>query len=149
MIFTYKFKAVFKKYKQFLLFCIVGVSNTIVALIVSWVILKLCGLADFKPVFMGFNIIAGLSSVIGDIAGAINSYILNSKFVFGGRNSKTGPKFIAAFIIYAALSALLVMLVNKVLHVPEDYCKLIVTPVMLVVNYLMNKLWVFKVETGK
>ena len=54
--------------------------------------------------------------------------------------------FIAAFIIYAVMSAFLVMFVNRVFHVSEEYCKLIVTPVMLVVNFLMNKFWVFKEE---
>ena len=96
----------------------------------------------------GFNLAAGTSSILGDIAGAVNSYLLNSKFVFDGRNRRTGPKFIAAFVIYAIMSALLVMLVNRVFSVPEDYCKLIVTPVMLIVNFLMNKFWVFKKESS-
>lgn len=139
-----KIKALWLKYKQFLLFCCVGVSNTVVALIVSWLLLKLCGALHFNPILFGLPVAVGASSVLGDIAGAVNSYLLNSKFVFDGRNSKTGAKFVAAFIIYAVMSALLVMLVNRVFHVPEDYCKLIVTPVMLVVNFLMNKLWVFK-----
>lgn len=141
-----KIRALWIKYKQFILFCCVGVSNTVVALLVSWLILKLCGLLKFELVLFGFNIVAGGSSILGDIAGAVNSYLLNSKFVFDGRNSKTGPKFIVAFILYAVMSAVLVMLVNKAFHVPEDYCKLIVTPVMLVVNFLMNKFWVFKKE---
>lgn len=141
-----KIKALWLKYKQFILFCCVGVSNTVVALIVSWLLLKFCGFLRFELVLFGFNLVAGTSSVVGDIAGAANSYFWNSKFVFGERNRNTGPKFIAAFVIYAVASALLVMLVNKAFRVPEDYCKLIVTPAMLVVNFLMNKFWVFKKE---
>ena len=141
-----KIKELWLKYKQFVLFCCVGVSNTVVALIVSWLLLKLCGLLHFELVLFGLNIVAGASSIIGDIAGAANSYFWNSRFVFDERNSKTGPKFIAVFIIYAVMSAFLVMFVNRVFHVSEEYCKLIVTPVMLVVNFLMNKFWVFKEE---
>ncbi len=141
-----KIKALFVKYKQFILFCFVGVSNTLVALIVSFLLIKLFGLTGLSLVLFGLDILAGLASVIGDIAGAINSYILNSRFVFSGRNRSTGPRFIIAFIIYAAVSALLVMLVNKTAGVPRDYCKIIVTPVMLIVNFLMNKLWVFRNE---
>ena len=137
-----KIKELWLKYKQFVLFCCVGVSNTVVALIVSWLLLKLCGLLHFELVLFGLNIVAGASSIIGDIAGAANSYFWNSRFVFDERNSKTGPKF----IIYAVMSAFLVMFVNRVFHVSEEYCKLIVTPVMLVVNFLMNKFWVFKEE---
>lgn len=139
-----KLKSLFVKYKQFILFCCVGVSNTLVAIIVSFLLIKLFDITSLSLVLFGFDIIAGFASVMGDVAGAVNSYILNSKFVFDGRNKNTGPRFIIAFIIYAAMSALLVMLVNKIFGVPRIYCKIIVTPIMLVVNFLMNKLWVFK-----
>ena len=141
-----KIKELWIKYKQFILFCCVGVSNTVVALLVSTVILAVCKWLKFEPFLFSVSIMPGIASIVGDIVGAVNSYILNSKFVFDSRNSKTGPKFIAAFIIYTVLSAALVLLVNKVFHVPDFYCKLIVTPVMLIVNFLMNKLWVFKKE---
>lgn len=81
-------KALWVKYKQFLLFCCVGVSNTVVALIVSWLLLKLCELLHFEFTLFGFNIIAGASSVLGDIAGAGNSYFWNSKFVFEDRTEE-------------------------------------------------------------
>lgn len=143
-----KLKALFVKYKQFILFCCVGVSNTLVAIVVSFLLIKLFDLTGFSLVVFGFDILAGFASVAGDIAGAVNSYILNSKFVFSARNKNTGPRFIIAFIVYAAMSAILVMLVNKIFGVPRNYCKIIVTPVMLVVNFLMNKLWVFKDENN-
>lgn len=138
-----KFKELWQKYKQFILFCIVGASNTIVALVVNWIMLKIFGLAGLTVVIAGASLSAAISSVIGDIAGAINSYILNSKFVFDGRNKHTGVKFIVAFLIYVALSALFVMLLNA-FGIPEEYCKAIVTPVLIIENYLINKFWVFK-----
>lgn len=143
-----KFKELWLKYKQFILFCCVGVSNTVVALIVNWLLLKLCGALHFAPVLFGINIVLVCSSFIGDIAGAVNSYILNSKFVFDSRNKNTGPKFVAAFIIYMVLSAVLVLIVNKAFSIPDTYCKLIVTPVMLVENFLLNKFWVFKKDSS-
>ena len=136
-------KSLWQKYKQFILFCIVGVSNTVVALIVSFIVLKVFKLFDLSLVIAGASVAAGLSSVIGDIAGAINSYILNSKFVFNNKTKQTGWKFIIGFIIYTVLSASLVMLINK-FGVSEEYCKLIVTPIMIIENYLVNKFWVFK-----
>lgn len=136
-------KSLWQKYKQFILFCIVGVSNTVVALIVSFIVLKVFKSFDLSLVIAGASVAAGLSSVIGDITGAINSYILNSKFVFNNKNKQTGWKFIIGFIIYTVLSASLVMLINK-FGVSEEYCKLIVTPIMIIENYLVNKFWVFK-----
>ena len=138
-----KIKQLWQKYKQFILFCIVGASNTIVALVVNWVMLKIFGFAGLSVGIAGASLSAAISSVIGDIAGAINSYILNSKFVFEGRNEHTGIKFIIAFLIYVALSALFVMILNA-LGIPEEYCKVIVTPVLIIENYLINKFWVFK-----
>lgn len=136
-------KKLWQKYKQFILFCLVGVSNTLVALIISSIFLFILKKAGLSLVIAGASVAAGLSSVIGDIAGAINSYILNSKFVFDGRNKQTGARFVASFILYTVLSAALVMLVNH-LGVPEGLCKLVVTPVMIIENFLVNKLWVFK-----
>lgn len=138
-----RFKELWKKYKQFILFCIVGASNTIVALVVNWIMLKIFGFTGLSVVIAGASLSAALSSVIGDIAGAINSYILNSKFVFDERNNQTGIRFIIAFLIYVLLSALFVMLLNA-LGIPEDYCKLIATPILIIENYLVNKFWVFK-----
>lgn len=138
-----KLKELWKKYKQFILFCIVGASNTIVALVVNWIMLKIFGLAGLNVVIAGASLSVAVSSVIGDIAGAINSYILNSKFVFEDRNKHTGIKFIIAFFIYLALSAAFVMILNA-LGIPEEYCKVIVTPVLIIENYLINKFWVFK-----
>ena len=136
-------KKLWQKYKQFILFCLVGVSNTLVALIVSSIFLFILKKAGLSLVIAGASVAAGLSSVIGDIAGAVNSYILNSKFVFDERNKQTGIRFIIAFLIYVTLSALFVMLLNA-WGIPEDYCKLIATPILIVENYLINKFWVFK-----
>lgn len=138
-----KIKKIWNSYKQFVLFCIVGVSNTIVSLVVSFILLKIFKSVNLSLVIAGASVAAGLSSIIGDIVGAINSYILNSKFVFNNKNKQTGWKFIVGFIIYTVLSAVLVMVINK-LGVSEEYCKLIVTPVMIIENYLVNKFWVFK-----
>lgn len=138
-----KIKQIWQKSKQFILYCIVGISNTLVALIVSWLVLKLFKFMGLSVVIFGASLAAGLSSVIGDIAGAINSYILNGKFVFKGRNKHTVSKFIAAFFIYTIMSAILVMIVNHI-GIKEEFCKVIVTPIMLVENYIINKFWVFK-----
>ena len=139
-----KIKELFIKYKQFLLFCIVGVSNTLIANVIYFALVKIFEAVGFSISAFGFNITSGICTAIGTVFGAINSYILNSKFVFEEKNKSTGSRFIIAFFIYMILDMLLVMLVEKVIGIPSDYCKLIVTPVMLIENFLINKLWVFK-----
>lgn len=139
-----KIKELFLKYKQFLLFCTVGVLNTLIANVIYFILIKILESLGISKEAFGFNITAGICTAIGTVFGAINSYILNSKFVFEEKNKSTGSRFIIAFFIYMILDMLLVMLVEKVVGVPSDYCKLIVTPIMLIENFLINKLWVFK-----
>lgn len=139
-----KIKELFLKYKQFLLFCIVGVSNTLIANLIYFLLVKIFEYVGISISIFDFDITSAICTAIGTVFGAINSYILNSKFVFEEKNKSTGSRFIIAFFIYMILDMLLVMFVEKVVGVPSDYCKLIVTPIMLIENFLINKLWVFK-----
>lgn len=127
-----------KKYKEFILFCIVGIANTIV----SYAFYRLVLLIDVSFIKSSFILIA--ASVIGDVAGAINSYILNSRIVFHNKSAKSMPKFIINFIVYLILSAVLVWFFVNVTNIPEKWAKLIAIPIMLIYNYITNKLWVFK-----
>lgn len=127
-----------KKYKQFILFCIVGIANTIV----SYGFYRLVLLIDVSFIKASFILIA--ASVVGDIAGAINSYVLNSRIVFHNKSAKSMPKFVVNFIVYIILSAVLVWTLVHIVNIPETWAKLIAIPIMLIYNYLTNKLWVFK-----
>ena len=127
-----------KKYKQFILFCIVGIANTIV----SYGFYRLVLLIDVSFIKASFILIA--ASVVGDIAGAINSYVLNSRIVFHNKSAKSMPKFVVNFIVYIILSAVLVWTLVPIVNIPDTWAKLIAIPIMLIYNYLTNKLWVFK-----
>ena len=127
-----------KKYKQFILFCIVGVINTRV----SYLVYRLVLLINVS--FIAPSVILVSASVMGDIAGAINSYFLNSRLVFNNKSAKSMPKFVINFIVYLALSALLVWVLVNPLSIPEGWAKIIATPIMLIYNYITNKFWVFK-----
>ena len=74
------------RFKEFILFCIVGIANTIV----SYAFYRLVLLVDVSFIKSSFILIA--ASVIGDVAGAINSYILNSRIVFHNKSAKSMPK---------------------------------------------------------
>lgn len=133
-----KLKQLFLKYKQFIFFCIVGASNTIVAIAVYSL---LASLGDFKD----FTLV--IFSAVGDIAGAVNSYLWNRYWVFRESEVTTGKsvlKFAVTFGIYLAVSALLVWLCLTLLPINKYLAKIIVLPVTMTVNYLMNKFWTFK-----
>lgn len=133
-----KLKQLFVKYKQFIFFCIVGASNTIVAIAVYSI---LASLGDFKD----FTLV--IFSAIGDIAGAVNSYLWNRYWVFKESEVTTGKsvlKFAVTFGIYLTISALLVGLCLSLLPINKYLAKIIVLPVTMAINYLMNKFWTFK-----
>ena len=133
-----KLKQLFVKYKQFIFFCIVGASNTIVAIAVYSI---LASLGDFKD----FTLV--IFSAIGDIAGAVNSYLWNRYWVFKESEVTTGKsvlKFAVTFGIYLTISALLVGLCLSLLPINKYLAKIIVLPVTMTINYLMNKFWTFK-----
>lgn len=121
------------KYKQFIMFCMVGVINTLVTYIIYMFLFKL-----------GVNY--EIANAIGDIAGGINSYIWNRFWVFKDSNTKTiesAPKFVITFLIYMFASWILMRLCVQTIGIKEEWAKLVVLPITTVLNYVMNKIWTF------
>ena len=138
-----KIKQLFNKYKQFIMFCLVGALNTLVALAVFSVLVLIAGVDKNEASF-----IVILFNIISDIAGGVNSYLWNRFWVFRKSNSTTKeslPKFIATFCIYVLISSILYALFQHLLPgAHEIVIKIIVLPITTIVNFLMNKLWAFK-----
>jgi len=145
-----KIYGVFNKYKQFIMFCLVGVANTLVALIIYKILLVMgadkffAGIADFwdknnKGVL--------ICSAIGDIAGAINSYLMNRFWVFKHNKVKTKSsilKFIVTFGIYMVASWKLMDVCISTLKIDKFISKIVVLPITTILNFFMSKLWTFK-----
>ena len=137
-------KALLEKYKQFISFCIVGALNTLVAFLVYTLLAFFSGVDEKSSLLLVFN-------VIGDIAGGINSYLLNRFWVFRRNETTTReslPKFIVTFCVYLGVSTGLFKLCQWLLPINKYLIKIIVLPVTTIINYLMNKLWAFKGSSG-
>ncbi|HPF53229.1 MAG TPA: GtrA family protein [Eubacteriales bacterium] len=136
---------------QFIKFVLVGVTNTLVDLIVSFVLNWLFG-------------IYYLAKVVGYACGIVNSYILNSAWTFKAERKRNVPemiKFLAVNLVVLGLSLLLMWLLPQ-LGVTDEWlgtwrpawlsgilngermCMLISTAVCIIVNFVGNKLLVFK-----
>lgn len=138
-------KALFEKYKQFICFCIVGALNTLVAFLVYTLLAFFSGVDEKNSLLLIFNI-------IGDIAGGVNSYLLNRFWVFQKNETTTKeslPKFIVTFCLYLGISTGLFKLCQWLLPINKYLIKIIILPITTVINYLMNKLWAFKVSAKK
>lgn len=139
---TEKIKALFNKYKQFLSFCVVGILNTLVSLIVFSFLVFVTGVDENEASFVAIFL-----NIISDIAGGVNSYLWNRFWVFRKNETSTIeslPKFIVTFCVYLAISSILFSVFQWLLPVHEIIIKIIVLPITTIINFLMSKLWAFK-----
>lgn len=115
-------------------FGIVGVSNTLV----NWIIFFI--LNNIGVYYITANVIAYL------IATA-NSYFWNSKWVFKFKkeeNLKVPLRFILLNLIGLVLNSTILYLLVDLLHFSRMISLIIATGIVMIVNYFINKVWVFK-----
>lgn len=120
------------KIKQFIKFCIVGLSNTGISLI-----------AYYGCLFLGAHYI--LANVVSWIVGVFNSFYWNNKYVFTSTEAwwKALLKSYASYGFSLVAGLLLLSLLIEVLSISEFIAPIIVMIVMTPINFIMNKMWVF------
>ncbi|MBP2028329.1 putative flippase GtrA [Acetoanaerobium pronyense] len=117
--------------KRFLKFAIVGVSNTAISFLVYVVLVKL-------------SIYYILASIISYIAGILNSYILNTAFVFKEKKTKKNLFMFSSVYLSALLINLsLLYIMVDVLGVGPITGQILVTGLVMIYNYIMQKKWTF------
>ena len=121
---------------QFLKFGIVGVLNTLIT-VVSFNIL----------VFVNINYLC--ANCISYFLGVINSYLLNSKFVFKESRSKENlTKFLIVNILVLGFNSLILYLGVNELGVNISISQIVSIVLGTFLNFGLNKVWVFT-EIGK
>lgn len=134
-----KIMEIYKKYEEKINYLIFGVLTTFVNLIVYALCTKL-----FSINYMISNIIAWILSVLF-------AYITNKKYVFKSKcdSNKKVIYEIFQFFKYRILSfiicdMLLLCLFVELLNMNDMIAKVIIQVVVIVLNYLFSKLFVFK-----
>ncbi|MBO4563397.1 MAG: GtrA family protein [Clostridia bacterium] len=150
---------------QLLKFAVVGASNTVVDMIVNTIVSFVLNL-----IFSGGWIVYAAKTV-GYGCGILNSYILNSSWTFREerrRDAREKISFITVNIAVLLISFGLIKIFKDLLHL-NDYwmglelpgiirkvitgdlfCSLLATCICIPVNFILNKLFVFKrKEEGK
>ena len=134
-----KIMEIYKKYEEKINYLIFGILTTIVNLIVYAFCTKL-----FSINYMISNIIAWILSVLF-------AYITNKKYVFKSKcdSNKKVIYEIFQFFKYRVLSfiicdMLLLCLFVELLNMNDMIAKVIIQVVVIVLNYLFSKLFVFK-----
>lgn len=144
---------------QLIKFALVGASNTLVDMIVNTGLTFLLGLIPAG----GWSVY--FSKAVGYCCGLINSYVLNSGWTFREERRRDRREvicFIAVNILVLLISFGLIFLFKNGLHLNDWwmsrslpgwltkiiggdlFCSLLATCICIPVNFILNKLFVFK-----
>ncbi len=139
-----KFKDIFFKYKEIILYLIFGGLTTVVNFIV-YIIFN-----DFIKLSFISNYQYLVATVIAWIVAVIFAYITNKIYVFENKNKNNLIKEFTMFCscrILSLLFELLIMFIFVDLLVVDDIiAKIIAAIVVIILNYIFSKLFIFKKE---
>lgn len=118
---------------QFLKFIGVGVLNTLISLLVIYLLMQLG--SDYK-----------LANLAGYVAGVINSFIWNKRWVFDSRKSVWRELFWfgISFIICFALQYMILLVLVEQFNWNKYFSQLIAMGVYTVANFVLNRLITFR-----
>ncbi len=120
--------------KETINYLIVGVLTTIVS-ITSYYLLRTI-INDYK-----------ICTVLSWIIAVLFAYVTNRIFVFKSKEKRIFKEFIS-FIgsrIFSLLAELLCMFVMvQLINIPDRIAKIIVQVIIIILNYILSKLFVFK-----
>ncbi|MDR1937063.1 MAG: GtrA family protein [Tannerellaceae bacterium] len=124
--------------KQAVKYGIVGVGNTLLSLLVIWVMKKVLGYPDVA------------SNITGYAAGVLNSFVWNKKWTFASSGAwvQSAVRFGLVFGVCYLLQLGLLLYLNAHLPIDTFYNHVIAMAFYTAVNFLMNKYFTFKEQNG-
>ena len=133
----------YKKYKEIINYLIFGVLTTIVNLISKYILLFTI-LDATNPIQLQISII------ISWILAVLFAYFTNRKFVFNSKNKNKFKEFITftgARVSTLLLDMVIMFVFVTILKGNDKIFKLVSQILVIVVNYLLSKLIVFKKDS--
>lgn len=133
-------KSVYEKYKEIINYLIFGVLTTVISLIVYY------GLT-FTIINQDDALMLQVANVISWIAGVLFAYFTNRKYVFESKNTnkiKEFTSFVGARVTTLLLDMAIMGLGVTILHGNDKIMKLISQILVIVGNYVLSKVFVFR-----
>lgn len=130
------------KNKEIISYLIFGVLTTIVSLVSYYILTN-----TFLNPNNGIEL--QIANIISWILAVTFAYITNRKYVFNSKNTKKTKEIISFYL--SRISSLLVdmsimYILVTILHQPDNIVKLINQVIIILLNYILSKLIVFKKE---
>lgn len=133
-------RSLFNKYKEVIMYLIFGVLTTIVSLVVYYLLVYT--VLDPKSALE-----LQIANIISWIMGVTFAYVTNRKFVFESKNNnhlKEVGSFVAARVLTLLLDMLIMFVGVTLLSGNDKIFKLVSQVLVIVLNYVFSKLFVFK-----
>ena len=131
---------IYDKYKEIINYMIFGILTTAVSLVVYYI-------SVFTFLNPEIPIQLQIANILSWIAGVVFAYFTNRKFVFASKNTnklKEATKFISSRITTLILDMLVMWIGVTLLCFSDKIIKLISQMLVVVGNYILSKLFVFK-----
>lgn len=133
-------KELFNKYKEIIMYLIFGVLTTVISLIVYYAL-------TYTILNPNNSIYLQIANILSWIAGVLFAYFTNRKYVFESKNENKLKEFIS-FVGARVTTLILDMIIMGVgvtfLHINDKILKLISQVLVVIANYLLSKLIIFK-----
>lgn len=133
-------KPSWKSLIQFLKFCAVGLTNTII----GYVVYSVC-------VYVGMHYL--LANAVGFVVSVINAFYWSNKYVFRKESYEYRniyASFVKTVLSYAftgiVLNSILLWLLIDEMHISEYVAPLLILIITVPTNFVMNKYWSFKTK---
>jgi len=133
----------YKKYAEIINYLIVGVLTTLVSIVIYWFLTKVCHVN-----YMVSNVISWIGSVSF-------AYVTNKVFVFKSKCNSEKDVLIEIYqffkyrIFSFVIDILLMYLFVEIFNIDDMIAKVIVQVIVIVLNYIFSKLFVFKKKSEK
>lgn len=132
----------YKKYQEIINYLIVGVLTTIVSIVTYFLFSLILNIEN--------NILFILANVLSWICAVVFAYITNKKFVFNTTTSnkkeeiKVFSMFVSSRITTLLIELAFMFITVKVILIDDKIAKVIAQFIVIVLNYILSKLFVFK-----
>ena len=137
-----KIKELYFKYEEIINYLIVGALTTLITLVTYFLFTNtfLSGKSDLD---------IQIANVLSWICAVIFAYFTNRKFVFkskvkGQKQVKEIINFFGSRVASLLIDMSLMFLLFSIMHINDAICKLITQVVVIVMNYVLAKIIVFK-----
>ena len=133
-----KIKALMIKYKGLILYGVFGVLTTIINIVTYAVCYRVIGIANVP------------SDIIAWVVGVAFAFITNKLYVFGSKSMDMKTlfpelvKFVAARLATGVLDVIIMFIGVDVMHGPDVILKVASNVIVIILNYVLSKLVVFK-----